>query len=949
MKRTHRLRRVVASVTLGVGAVAGAVGLTAGTAGAATLTTASVSATSTTIAYVGTNQSAGTVTVTLPAGTLTGTKTLHVAVANTPTGGTVDFSSAPTVVGTNIHATLTTAAYPATAITITVTGKSAPVAATVKISGIKYTTTATPGVSKDVKVTPTITGVTFTPTSVTNAAYPPPVAAVPASMLLTNLTSRPVPPVGVGATGAPAGSWLLTLSGTSSEGVGKGSYVTISIAPHTGVNNCTGTNAVAFAATPAVALTAKTTHNVSATPKFTVSLHGTGTGCSTKFAPNRLKITFTNTVSFTTATGGFIYIMITTVKYSTAFKTVSGTVTVKDVYYRFTGATLANTITGTAKDAALTITSTNAVVSDAYLTANTPAVTMPSNAYDHAISPIKVVESVAGSVPVGYVCVSIADSTRPTAPGWKNTTTLNPAAKGPNFFNTTSKGTLKVTGGNGAAATLHFVGASGSTASVIAFKVTAKSTSASTYVISGLSVNSDNTGIPPLVTARYAATATCATVAGNAPTDNVAVAYTTTPVTTQIYGATADATAAAELQAAFKGTGNFSSCPGLAPTNFTLRSTGQRPVVLARDNGFPDALASQYLAQYLNTGTLLTPQTMLSTVTLAAIRHEGITHVYVVGGPLAVSTAVVNQLQTTPVYHCGGRNLQTTATGAPIYIQVTRIYGATQYDTAQQIAQYVPTTQVHSFNLAGAYAGTNATKGNGMYNQTAGMASTAPKVTGVQRTAILATGTTFQDAEAASALSYSESLPILLTTPTGLSAQARSAIQTLNISQVIVMGGPLAVSNTVVKALQAMTVSVLRVAGKTYSETAVQLADLEVNTTTGHLGLDWELGRCFSPTCKGPSFLGVARGTFFSDGIAGAVIEHYYNRLNTPDRQAGVPLVLTQSPTQVGAALTAFLKTAGTTGINGTPTETVRYLVVLGGPLAVTPAVVNQMVNDIRG
>ena len=165
------------------------------------------------------------------------------------------------------------------------------------------------------------------------------------------------------------------------------------------------------------------------------------------------------------------------------------------------------------------------------------------------------------------------------------------------------------------------------------------------------------------------------------------------------------------------------------------------------------------------------------------------------------------------------------------------------------------------------------------------------------------------------------------------------AIQTLNISQVIVMGGPLAVSNTVVKALQAMTVSVLRVAGKTYSETSVQLADLEANPTTGHLGLGWR-----SPT----HLVMVARGTGFSDGIAGAVLEHFYNRLNGFATLVGQwPLLLTQSPTQVGAPLTAFLKSAGSTGVDGTATNTVTLIGILGGPLAVSPTVAAQMNADI--
>ncbi len=49
-----------------------------------------------------------------------------------------------------------------------------------------------------------------------------------------------------------------------------------------------------------------------------------------------------------------------------------------------------------------------------------------------------------------------------------------------------------------------------------------------------------------------------------------------------------------------------------------------------------------------------TPTGALSSVTSVALRLEGITHVYIVGGPLAVSSAVVTQLQGTQAFNCGG-------------------------------------------------------------------------------------------------------------------------------------------------------------------------------------------------------------------------------------------------------------------------------------------------------
>jgi putative cell wall-binding protein len=227
-------------------------------------------------------------------------------------------------------------------------------------------------------------------------------------------------------------------------------------------------------------------------------------------------------------------------------------------------------------------------------------------------------------------------------------------------------------------------------------------------------------------------------------------------------------------------------------------------------------LASAYLARSLGTGTLLTPPASLSAPTLTAIHKEGITKVYVVGGPLAVSTAVVNQLESTVADQCGGGS----AVPDTVKIAVTRVAGPTQYDTAEKIAELPPASNVGVVAFSGAYTGTNASGGKGRYNVTSGLASTSPVSATPLPTAIVATGTGFQDAESASTMAYAERFPILLTTPSTLSSQVTSAINTLGIKQVVVMGGPLAVSNAVVASLEALGVSVLRIAGQTYSGTS---------------------------------------------------------------------------------------------------------------------------------
>jgi putative cell wall-binding protein len=784
------------------------------------------------------------------------------------------------------------------------------------------------------------------------------------------MTSRPTPPVGEGET-APAGSWtlLLTPAGTvhgTTQGVIAGAHEMITVEPHTGASVCKTTKAVAFHGTPKLTVVATTGTTVAATKiKLTPTMSGNN-GCTGFFAPNVLTVNFTTTVHFTKDTG-FIAIHITTVAYSVAPKTAPGTVTVSSQFFP---TKTTNKTTGTNKtQTSGTVTSTNAVVSHAYVASTVKSIA--PTAYDAPIGNISVVESVAGSVPKNaWVCATLKGSTRTTtgtgnhgnshiahnATGWSTSTFPPTTGTDGMYFNTTSAPKVAVSPGNGTASTVGF-STVGVRAQTVRFKVTAASTTASTYTLSGLAVNVTGTAETtafPLVTVFYASNGTCTAAASftgvMAPTDHVAVAFTTTrQLAKEIYGATAAGTAAAALETAYRGTGAPDSCPLVTqnfggPATVFLQRT-ERPVVLATSKTYPDALSSQYLAGALATGTLLTTPTALPQVTINALRVEGISHVYVVGGPLAVSTAIVSQIETLPVYNCGGNGLARNINNQTGYIQVTRIGGKTQYDTAQMIAEFVSPNMVTTLAIPAAYKG--GPTGHGMYNDTTGIGSTAVATGGFLKTGILASGAEFQDAMSASPLSWYAGYPMLLTTPTSLSPQAKTVIVSLHLRQIIVMGGPLAITNTVVKQLEAITVtghpvSVLRIAGKDYTDTAVQLAKMELasGTTTAGFGAQ-------------PTALIVSRGNGFSDGITGAVLEHLARTTGT----TFMPLMLTENPTTVGTYLTAFLKTVGATGTGYatgytfTLHKTVRlyitHLLILGGPLAVTPAVITQMVNDL--
>ncbi|HEY3844945.1 MAG TPA: cell wall-binding repeat-containing protein [Acidimicrobiales bacterium] len=503
---------------------------------------------------------------------------------------------------------------------------------------------------------------------------------------------------------------------------------------------------------------------------------------------------------------------------------------------------------------------------DVNVVANTPPVGLLAGADTNvAISNIGFQETVPGAIPAGPVCVNLGAGT----------------------FDTSAPAPT-ITVGAGPAITTG-VTLSGGTASFI---VVTPSTAPTTYVIAGLRVDAGNT--PGPVTFTASSGGTCAT-----PTNNLT---TTGPIytvysQTRTAGSDADATAAAEMEAVFPTT----SC------------TSTKTVVLATDSAYPDALSASYLAGQLDTSILLTPTAALSSETANAIRQEGIATVDIVGGPLAVGPAVVSALQSTPVYQCGG----TTPVSPAATLTVNQIYGQVQYDTSAKIAQYFTAGSVGTAAFPGAY---------GNYNHTSpeGAASSAPIAAGALPTAIVATGEGYQDATAASVVGYAQNFPVILTTPTTLASQASASLVNDQIKQVILMGGPVAVSDTVVSQIQAMGISVLRIAGQDFTQTAAELALFELNSTVGTSGLEglgWDANNDNEMT--------LARGDFYSDALAGSAF--------AADLADGPqPILLTTDPNTLGTNLTAFLNLAGSpegaTG-DGVPSQ-IYTINVLGGTVA---------------
>lgn len=867
----------------------------AAAASPATATGTSVSGTITassapSIPSTGTGLAAGSLTVTIGAtAVLSGDLILSV----TPTRGT----GAITWHGFSV--TVTGSAANATAnkhlLNIQLT-KTSGTSTRIVVSGISYTTVDALG---EADVTATLPGVTFASATTNAVLYQtPPVAPS------FTVTASSQPQLSAGEADGSASTWTVTMTGNSTLGSGwtAADVLTLTVAPPQGAN-CQGAAYVYFVGTPSVSVTASS--GVSVTPAAAVSL-AAASPCSGA-EPDQLRLELTNTGHFDQTSTGSVSFVVSALAYAVGSTGGEGT---GDVHVSGAFSVSPSSVTTAgAANADITAAASGGVGGGGggasgssgtptfTVSADTPPVTTAKGRDGISISPIVVTESTAGSLPGGYACASLSGA----------------------YFDTASAPDVEVSvGGVSTGSLASFVGGSSTAAPTVELTLSAASSATARYEVTGLVVDVTTAVGPALVTVSYGPSADC-----TGDTTAVGSATVVTVVGTEVvrvYGSTADATAAAELEYQFDA--DSTACPG---------RIGSRPVVLATDAGYADALASAYLAGYLQTGELLTSPDVLSTPAANAIRTEGITSVYVVGGPLAVSTAVVDAIESMPVYGCGGGS---PVSGAqPAYVQVTRIYGDTAYDTSQWIAEFPNPSTVGSIDVAGAYAKASTGR-SGLYDDAGGDESAAPSNGSPLPTAIVATGSSFEDAESASVLSYAEHLPILLTTSATLSPDVASATADLGIKQVIVMGGPLAVSDAVVTSLEALGLAVLRVAGHDASDTAVQLADFEMAPSSGNSGLGW----------KGSGAVTVARGDSYSDGLAGAIVAAGAGRTHVHDPE---PLVLTESPTAAGPYLSGLMSQAGRTGIDAQPSDKVTSMTVLGGPDALTAAAVQQLTGDL--
>jgi putative cell wall-binding protein len=261
---------------------------------------------------------------------------------------------------------------------------------------------------------------------------------------------------------------------------------------------------------------------------------------------------------------------------------------------------------------------------------------------------------------------------------------------------------------------------------------------------------------------------------------------------------------------------------------------------------------------------------------------------------------VETQLENTQAYECGGDTPlleDEDAGGDPIMINVIRIGGQTRYHTAQLISVYPGLNNPGAADING-----DADSNDG------------------ETTAIVASGENFPDALAGGPFAYSGDnnccggeLPMLLSRVGAVPPETMAALSDLNVVNVVVLGGTVAISDAAVAQLTAAGYTVRRIAGTTRQGTAVALATAMIK--------EWGYDS------NGAS---IARGDDFPDSLTGGPVSGNSNEV----------ILLTGSPTALSTETTNLLRTWGATF-----DDEVLFFEVYGGTVAVGAGVVQEIVN----
>jgi len=320
--------------------------------------------------------------------------------------------------------------------------------------------------------------------------------------------------------------------------------------------------------------------------------------------------------------------------------------------------------------------------------------------------------------------------------------------------------------------------------------------------------------------------AVTSTIQVGTPQYDVAVDPTTHSIWTTSLGTSI--TALNPIVPRFAGTNRFATAVAISANEYADNLANA--VVLARADNFPDALVGAPLAAAKNAPLLFTSGTTLPAVTAAEIRRvlpRG-KAVYLLGGPSAIPNQIVAELTAlgySPIRIAGADRFETAVAVADELGDPTTIFVASGSDFADALTAGPAAAQAHGAILLTSPGGVEVSTSNylaahsGTVYAIGGPAAaadpTATPIFGADRfgtgiavaqqffpaatSAGIASGGAFPDALAAGAYMAATGGPLLLTTPSTLSASVAAyltAVKTTTTSADI-FGGNVALSTAV--------------------------------------------------------------------------------------------------------------------------------------------------------
>lgn len=192
-------------------------------------------------------------------------------------------------------------------------------------------------------------------------------------------------------------------------------------------------------------------------------------------------------------------------------------------------------------------------------------------------------------------------------------------------------------------------------------------------------------------------------------------------------------------------------------------------VVLANGLNFPDALSGAPLSYALDAPILLVRKDKIPVATTEEITRLKPQNIYILGGEGAISEDVVTQLKESD-------------------FNVIRISGETRYETATGI-------------------GNELRKSNS------------------QDTAFVVYGRNYPDALSVGGLASEKGWPILFTGSSTLNNETKKSLEAWGIKKVFIIGGTVAINDTVSKEIANMNINVERLAGEDRVKTSLTIAE----------------------------------------------------------------------------------------------------------------------------